>query len=261
MAWKAAIVALVAAVAVPLASGTTDSATVTGTLAFTAELNMESLRDLACPPDFPKTVECHPRTGKGVVSGLGNVTETYSYDTTTAAPECGGLVKVLGHKAVFTVAGKGQINFSVAPAPQCLSADAGLRATQTFEVTGGTGIYNGATGSGRIERRASFTDTGAIGIDTWIGTLAVPGLEFDLTAPTLIGATSKTVRVPKKAKSAHVTYNVTATDIADGVVAVTCKPRSGARFRVGRTTVRCSATDSSGNTGSAAFAVTVKRRR
>jgi hypothetical protein len=261
MAWKTAMMALVAAGAVPLAGGTTESAADTGALAFTGELNMKSLRDLACPPDFPKTIECHPRTGRGVVSGLGDVTETYSYDTTTAAPECGGLVKVLGHKAIFTVAGKGEINFSVAPAPRCLSADAGLRATQTFEVTGGTGIYRGATGSGRIERRASFTAEGAVGIDTWIGTLAVPGLEFDLTPPKLDGATPKTVRIPKKANNARVTYNVTANDSADGVVAVTCKPRSGARFRVGRTTVRCSATDSSGNTGRAVFTVTVKRRR
>ncbi len=234
---------------------------VTGTLDLRAELNMKSLRNAACPPGFSKTTECHPRTGQGTVSGLGSVTETYSYDTTIAAPECGGLVKVLGHTAVFGVEGKGEIRFAVAEAPHCFSADAGLRATQTFTVTGGTGIYTVASGSGRIERRASFTEDGAIGVDTWIGTLIVPSLEFDVTPPTLSGATSKTVRIPKKTRSVRVTYNVTATDNAEASVPVACKPSSGTRFRPGRTTVTCSATDSSGNIGTAAFAITVKRGR
>ena len=254
------LIAVLASV-IPAASGGYDRAGVTGTLDLRAELNMESLRDLVCPPGYPNTIECHPRTGQGTVSGLGRVTETYSYDTTTAAPECGGLVKVLGHTAVFSVEGKGEIRFAVAAATNCLSADAGLRATQTFTVTGGTGIYTGASGSGRIERRASFTQSGAVGIDTWTGTLNVPGLEFDVTPPTLRGVASKTVRIPKRAKSVRVTYAVTATDNADASVPTACKPPSGTRFRLGRTTVSCSATDSSGNAGTAAFVITIKRRR
>jgi hypothetical protein len=82
-----------------------------------------------------------------------------------------------------------------------------------------------------------------------------------VTPPTLRGATSKTVRIPNKRKNVPVAYNVTATDNADASVPVACKPRSGTRFRPGRTTVRCSAIDSSGNTGAAVFAITVKRRR
>jgi hypothetical protein len=232
---------------------------VAGTLDLRAELNMKSL-DASCPPAFPKTIECHPRTGHGTVSGLGRVTETYIHETTTAAPECGGLVKVLGHTAVFAVEGKGEIRFAVAEAPHCLSADASLRATQTFTVTGGTGIYAVASGSGRIERRASFIETGAIGVDTWVGTLIVAGLAFDVTPPTLKGPPSKTVRIPKKRRSVRVTYDVSATDNADASVPVACKPRSGTLFRPGHTTVTCSATDSSGNTGATAFVIRVKRR-
>ncbi len=242
------------------AGGGHDRAAVSGMLDLRAELNMKS-REAACPPEFPQTIECHPRTGQGIVRGLGRVTETYSHDTTTAAPECRGLVKVLGHAAVFAVEGKGEIRFAVAEAPTCFSPDAALRAPETFTVTGGTGIYTGASGNGRIELLVSFTDTGAIGVDTWIGTLIVPGLEFDVTPPTLRGATSKTVRIPKKRQSVRVTYNVTATDNADASLAVACKPGSGTRFRPGRNTVTCSATDSSGNTKTAAFAITVKRRR
>jgi HYR domain len=84
---------------------------------------------------------------------------------------------------------------------------------------------------------------------------------LDMTAPKVYGASSKTVRAQKGAKSARVTFEVTATDGMDGAVRVSCLPRSGSRFVIGRTTLRCTATDSSGNTGRAAFTVTVKRRR
>src|SRR5436305_12023542 len=110
MALKTLLVVL--ATVFPAASGTADRVAVTGTLDLRAELNMRSL-NMACPPGIPKTTECHPRTGQGTVSGLGRVTETYSYDATTAAPECGGLVKVLGHTAVFAVEGKGEIRLAV----------------------------------------------------------------------------------------------------------------------------------------------------
>jgi len=111
-----------------------------------------------------------------------------------------------------------------------------------------------------VSRAFAVTDVGAVGPETWTGTLTVPGLEFDLTAPTLSGATSKTARVPRKAKSARVTFKVTATDDVDGAVPVACQPRSGSRFKVGKTTVRCEATDSSANMVKAAFIVTVRRR-
>ena len=102
---------------------------------------------------------------------------------------------------------------------------------------------------------------GGFGSETWTGTLEVPGLTFDLTPPTLSGAKARTVRVPKKAKTARVTFKVTATDDVDRSVPVSCQPKSGSRFKVGRTRVRCETTDTSANTAKAAFTVTVKRRR
>jgi hypothetical protein len=50
-------------------------------------------------------------------------------------------------------------------------------------------------------------------------------------------------------------------DGVDGAVPVSCQPRPGRRFPLGKTIVRCAATDSSGNTATAGFTVTVKRRR
>ncbi|MFJ4923694.1 HYR domain-containing protein [Streptomyces sp. NPDC088725] len=48
---------------------------------------------------------------------------------------------------------------------------------------------------------------------------------------------------------ARVSYTATATDAEDGPLPVSCTPASGSLFRVGLTTVTCSATDSAGNTG------------
>jgi hypothetical protein len=56
-----------------------------------------------------------------------------------------------------------------------------------------------------------------------------------------------------------VTYTKpTATDAVDGVRTVTCTPSSGSTFKVGTTTVSCTATDKSGNKGTATFTVWVQ---
>jgi len=99
------------------------------------------------------------------------------------------------------------------------------------------------------------------GVDSWRGTLVVPGLRFDLTAPTMEGAANKRIRAPRRAKRVRVVYTVTARDDVGGVLPMTCSPRSGARFAVGRTRVQCSAADTSGNQARATFSITVKRRR
>jgi hypothetical protein len=82
-----------------------------------------------------------------------------------------------------------------------------------------------------------------------------------VTAPTITGAKPKTVRVPRKAKRARVTYQLTATDDVDGSVPVSCRPPSGSRFKIGRTRVQCEAVDKSGNAATVGFTVTVARRR
>ncbi|MDQ1428780.1 MAG: hypothetical protein QOK39_2256 [Acidimicrobiaceae bacterium] len=56
---------------------------------------------------------------------------------------------------------------------------------------------------------------------------------------------------------AIVTYKYSARDVDDAVSASSCVPASGSLFRVGKTTVRCSATDTNGNTSNGRFTVTV----
>ena len=57
---------------------------------------------------------------------------------------------------------------------------------------------------------------------------------------------------------AVVNYTATATDNTDGSVTVACTPPSGSTFRLGTTSVNCSAHDSAGNTSSGSFTVTVR---
>jgi hypothetical protein len=215
---------------------------------------------VACPADIQPAEgrDCRARIGQRVVPGLGRVSETYIWAFRVGPPTCPlNLAKPLARAGTFSVAGKGEIVFVLADGARCVEGGCPCNEPQEFTLTGGTGPFAAASGKGTVERSLA----GGRGTETWTGTLEVPGLTFDLIPPTLSGATAKTVRVPKKAKTARVTYRVTATDDVDGAVPIACQPRSGSRFKVARTTVRCEATDSSANTAKAAFTVTVKRRR
>jgi hypothetical protein len=132
---------------------------------------------------------------------------------------------------------------------------------QEFTITGGTGAFAGASGRGEVERGLLDPEFQLVRdvLETWTGTLTAPELHVDL--PRLTGAVAKTVRAAKGARSARVTFEVTAFDDTDGAIPVSCHPRSGSRFPLGKTTVSCTATDSNGNTATAEFTVKVKRGR
>ena len=78
----------------------------------------------------------------------------------------------------------------------------------------------------------------------------------DTTAPTLTLPRDFTV-VTTSPSGEAVTYSATASDIVDGSVAVTCTPPSGSTFAIGTTAVSCSASDSTGNTATGTFSITV----
>lgn len=256
-----------------------------GRAAATFPLHVEILwsgDDAACPPGlYAPTVQCHPHPGGPIaVPGLGFVTQEYLYPVETApGPACADGLYVMGYTARLRVEGKGEIHLSLGPVNGCLHGppeDSVLTPTQPFTITGGTGVYASASGSG-ILTRANPTRTPAghgSATDIWSGTLVVPGLEFDLTPPMISGAVHKVVKAPRyrvvrvsrgktkrvPVKDLRVKYEVAAVDNVDGPVPVVCKPKSGSRFRVGRSTVvHCSATDKSANTAMAQFAVTVRR--
>jgi HYR domain len=260
--WVGVMVALALAAGV---SGAAAPGTATASATFVAgALNLQATIGLTstpvvCPPDAPAgAAECRARTGTARVSGLGSVSEIYLWAYGAGSPPCpSGLLRPLATSGRLVVAGKGELHFALAQGARCVELEPVRNEPQDFTITGGTGTYQGASGSGKVEPAVSA----GVGSERWTGRIAVPALEFDVTPPTLSGATSKIVRAPRGAKRARVTYRVTASDDADGQVPATCNPRSGSRFPVGRTVVRCSATDSSANTANAAFRIIVRARK
>jgi HYR domain len=229
-----------------------------GTLNLRETLRLVST-PVECTPAAPAdATDCRARTGKGLVSGLGSVSETYTWSFRMGPPTCPSDVgKPLATTGRLVVVGKGEVHFALAEGARCIDQEPMRNEPQDFTITGGTGAYEGASGSGTVERSVSA----GLGTERWTGTLVVPGTEFDVTPPTLSGARSMTVRAPRGATRVRVTYNVTASDAVDGAVPVSCSPRSDGLFRIGRTVVACSATDTSANTRAAKFLITVKRRR
>jgi HYR domain/Kelch motif/Galactose oxidase, central domain len=78
----------------------------------------------------------------------------------------------------------------------------------------------------------------------------------DMVPPTITTPGDLTV-VASGLEGAVVNFTVSATDNIDANPELTCEPASGSTFPVGETTVTCTATDSSGNTATARFSVTV----
>ncbi len=211
-----------------------------------------------CPPGTEALSGCVRFVGTAEVPGLGRATPTYVKILPPNDPNC---PVVQFNAASIEIAGKGTIHVARQGRSCGQTAPASV-GPLNYTVIGGSGMYAGA--SGRLAFRSAvgrMDVTCACGksTDTWTGTLTVSGIEFDVTAPTLTGAANKTVKAKKGAKSARVTFQIKAQDDRDGTLPVTCAPKSGSRFRIGKTRVTCVATDSSANAGSASFTVTVRR--
>ncbi len=223
-----------------------------------------------CPPGSSALAECFQFQGTATIPGLGSVTDRHIVLTDESNPSCATVLVSFGPD-VLTVAGKGEIDSSIPVSAPCDGIPTG------FVVTGGSGTYAGAAGSGTLTpnlvsggswQEAGIDDTFVDdddmtdwNQDSWAGTLTVPNLTFDTTPPLISGAVSKTVKVRKGVKRVRVAFKVTAQDAVDGPLPATCRPRSGSLFKLGKTKVTCSATDSSANTATARFTVMVKPAR
>jgi hypothetical protein len=224
-----------------------------------AYLNGQTQNGLVtCPQGTPETSNCWSIGSAGAVRGLGDVTETGVLIVDDVHTTC----EKWHATPVLTVAGKGTIQLSL-QGPTCISDPNGngvSGASLTLTVTGGTGAYASASGEG-TDVTNDASGLGLHGSDTLSGTLTAPATTFDLTPPVISVKVKKTVRAPKGAKRVRVRYTATALDAVDGAVPVKCTPRSGSRFKIGRTRVKCTATDSSANTATKKFTITVRRRR
>jgi len=82
------------------------------------------------------------------------------------------------------------------------------------------------------------------------------GPAADTAPPAFIGATDRTAQATGPT-GATVPFTVTAQDVVDGTRSVSCDRVSGSLFVIGNTTVTCTASDTSGNVGTASFVVSV----
>ena len=78
----------------------------------------------------------------------------------------------------------------------------------------------------------------------------------DTIAPTIF-IPSNILKTTDTNNPVSIAFTVTASDNTDGVITPSCNPSSGYSFPVGTTNVKCTATDSSGNTSTKSFSVTV----
>lgn len=212
----------------------------------------------SCPSGY--SLDCFQFVDYSAIPGLGYVTDRHVLAIDWSDPSC---TTVSVTPVVLSVRGKGEIDATLDVAPPC----DGLPVAYT--ITGGTGPFAGASGSG------TFTpmfvgDAGSLYndiidmywySDEWIGTLDLPEYTPDTVPPVIKGATPRTVRVRRGVHRVVVRYHVRAYDAVEGRVPVTCMPRSGSVFKLGRTKVTCSASDSSANISTAHFTITVKRGR
>jgi hypothetical protein len=208
-----------------------------------------------CPHGTPSTTACYSSQGTALVRGLGSVTATFG----EAVADNGGCTHTTFGPAVLAVEGKGDIDATLTDAYTC-DPDVSSPATDPFTTTGGTGRYANASGSGTLTF-SNFQPTGSTSAretHTWAGQVSA-ATDFDTTPPTIAGTHSLVVKTKKRSVRVH--FAPTATDSVDGSVPVACLPKSGSSFSAGKTTVTCTATDSSDNTATAHFTVKVKRGR
>ena len=242
-----AVISLAAAVFTAASAGRT-----AGTLELHAVFHVK-WKTVDCPSGTPSTTGCYLNVGPALASGLGQASEGYVLLVEHTDTNCADW----RFHVVITVAGKGSIEAD-ASRPGCFSPFS-QNGTSAYTITGGSGSYAGATGTGSIASAGTETGLGhGTGADAWTGTLAVPGLDFDTTPPALSGIRDRTVVAPEGRRAATARFSPIAVDAVDGRVPVSCKPRSGSRFKVGRTKVTCAAADRSGNAATASFRLTVR---
>ncbi len=88
------------------------------------------------------------------------------------------------------------------------------------------------------------------------GTASFNVTVVDTTLPALALPSNMTVNATSSS-GATVNFTVSATDLVDGSVPVTCSSNSGSTFPMGVTTVHCSATDAHTHTANGSFTITV----
>jgi hypothetical protein len=92
-----------------------------------------------------------------------------------------------------------------------------------------------------------------------IATAAGTLYAFAEPQPVIHTPANRTIRAPSGARTVRVTYQASA-KVDATPIPVSCHPASGSRFKLGKTTVVCTAT-SNGQTTTRAFTIMIKQHR
>jgi large repetitive protein len=202
----------------------------------------------------PVTPVCTPASGSFFPIGTtpvscyatdaaGNRSPPGTFSVTVNSPATPPVVKVPANMTVEATSAAGAVVVYVAsandtqdgPLPVSCSTPSGA----VFPL-GVTLVTCSATDSAKLSGSATFSVTVR---DTTPPRLPLP-------SPIVVDADAT--------GSALVTFSVVATDLVSGTLPALCTPASGTRFSLGTTVVNCTATDSSGNTATGSFTVTVR---
>ena len=104
-----------------------------------------------------------------------------------------------------------------------LAATMNFRSCRSMMMSTWPLLPNGKLPSPGFRRSVPLNTGMAIGKDIWDGTVLVPGLAFDTTAPVIRGAITENVVAPGGVKGARVRYRLSALDETDGSLPVSCR--------------------------------------
>jgi hypothetical protein len=113
----------------------------------------------------------------------------------------------------------------------------------------------------RLGMGDSYHGIDGLGTVAWVDKATLGGVTYDFVVDTMPPDVTVPADITAEATGPDgtvVTFSASANDDVDGAIDPTCAPASGSTFPLGSTTVKCTATDSSKNEGSASFTVTVQ---
>ncbi|MBW3664359.1 MAG: HYR domain-containing protein [Actinobacteria bacterium] len=156
------------------------------------------------------------------------------------------------HVSVTGVAHGATYEFGTVPVAQCQISDVEDGTLSELAALSPITGPNAASGLGAQTASCSYTDS-----DGLSASASVTYTISDTAAPD-VSVPPDVVAEATGPDGAVVTYPpATALDAVEGAITPSCAPAAGQLFTLGTTTVTCTATDASGNTGTGSFTVTV----
>jgi hypothetical protein len=210
--------------------------------------------------DTAPTVSCSPPSGSSFSAGTTTVVCTAS-DHATPTPNVSvasfPVIVLIGNSAPPTLSGSGATTIE-ATGPDGATADI----TMTASTSASPPQTLVPTCTPALSSTFPLGTTSVVCSATDPSTHATAGTSFvvtvqDTTAPKITVSISSNAFAARGAWGANVPFTVTATDLVDGAVAVSCTRSGGDAFPLGTTPVDCQAVDKRGNVATASFNVTV----